>query len=162
MGIFNFIMKGMGFSGDENYNNKSKKQSKKAAATSIIPNEKYSNFDNGMAKTFASTSIDSNSVNLSQIPAFNGAMAGKNMVIYAPNSDKDIQLLVECLRRHESCIVNLGNLQHSEAEKVLDFLSGAAYALKGGIRRLQGDLFLLTPEGINIMTQTNQNPSNPQ
>ncbi len=155
MGFINFIMKGVGFSDGQQ-----KKPAKKAPSTSIIPNEKYSNFDNGMAKTFATSSIDSSAVNLSQIPAFNGAMAGKNVVIYAPKTDKDIQLLIECLRRHESCIVNLGNLQNTEAEKVLDFLSGAVYALRGGIRRLQGDLFLLTPEGINIMTQTNPQPEN--
>ena len=157
MGVFDFIMKGMGFSGGEQ---KPKKQPKKEPATSMIPNEKYSSFDNGMAKTFTSSNLDSNAVNLSQIPAFNGTMSGKNVVIYAPKTDKDIQLLIECLRRHESCIVNLGNLQNNEAEKVLDFLSGAVYALRGGIRRLQGDLFLLTPEGINIMTQSNPQPDN--
>lgn len=158
MGVFNFIMRGMGFSDGETQNKK--KNSKKTASTSIIPNEKYSNFDNGMAHTFAASQIDANVVNLSQIPAFNGTMSGKNVVIYAPNNDKDIQLLIECLRRHESCIVNLGSLQNAEAEKVLDFLSGAVYALRGGIRRLQGDLFLLTPEGINIMTQSNQSKNN--
>ena len=151
MGLFNFFMKGVGFSDKEE--NKQKKQAK--ASTSVVPEqpkEKYSNFDNGLANSFATQTVDSASIDLSSVPF--GA-SGKNVLIYAPKGDKDLQLLIECLRRKESCIVNLGAMDIVAAEKVLDFLSGAVYALRGTIKRLQGDLFLLTPEGVNVMTQNN-------
>jgi len=150
MGLFNFFMKGVGFSDGQE---KPKKQAK--ASTSVVPEQpkdRYSNFENGLANTFPTQTVDSQSIALSYVPF---GTTGKNVLIYAPKGDKDLQLLIECLRRKESCIVNLGEMDNVAAEKVLDFLSGAVYALRGTIKRLQGDLFLLTPEGVNVMTQNN-------
>ena len=146
MGLFNSIMKGMGFEGKETSKQESKQEMDKT-------NDKYTNFDNGLANSFVVNEFKSGSEITSQIPNLSGGIGGSNLVIYAPKDNKDIKVLVECLRRKEACIVNLGLLKASDAEKILQFLSGAVYALKGSIKRLQGDLFLMTPEGINIMTQ---------
>ena len=152
MGFFNFIFKGMGFK-DENETKKEKR-----VTSSVMPEqpkqEKYSRFDNGLAKSFSVSNINENSA-INSIPTFQAG--GGNLVIYAPKENKDIKILVECLRKKEPCIVDLGKLQTSDAEKILDFLSGAVYALRGNIQRLQGDLFVLTPEGVNIMTQRDDN-----
>lgn len=152
MGFFNFIFKGMGFK-DENETKKEKRTS-----TSVVAEppkqEKYSRFDNGLAKSFSVSNLNENST-INSIPTFQAG--GGNLVIYAPRENKDIKILVECLRKKEPCIVDLGKLQTSDAEKILDFLSGAVYALRGNIQRLQGDLFVLTPEGVNIMTQRDDN-----
>lgn len=152
MGLFNVIFKGMGFK-DENETKKEKKPTTNVVAEQPKP-EKYSNFDNGLAKTFTVSSLNE-STGVSSMPTF--PTGGGNVVIYAPKENKDIKILIECLRKKEPCIVDLGKLQPNDAEKILDFLSGAVYALRGSIRRLQGDLFVLTPEGVNIMTQTEDN-----
>ncbi|MBQ3047461.1 MAG: cell division protein SepF [Clostridia bacterium] len=148
MGLFNSLMKGMGFSGDDN---------KKKPAEIIDSNkiqDKYSNFDNGLANSFVVNEFKNANDIASQIPNLTGSVGGSNLIIYAPKNNKDIKILIECLRRKEACIVNLGLLKPIDADKILQFLSGAVYALKGSIKRLQGDLFLMTPEGINIMTQS--------
>ncbi len=139
MGFFNWVMKGMGFKGDD--------EKKESSETT----QKYSNFENGIGGTFSSQEFKSTKDVSSQ---FSDITGGKNLVIYAPKNNEDIKLLVECLRRREACIVNLANLKPSDADKILQFISGAVYALKGSIKRLQGDLFLMVPEGINIMTQS--------
>jgi len=149
MGLFNSLMKGMGFSGN---NDKEKKP------TTTVDNnkvqDKYSNFDNGLANSFVVNEFKNANDIASQIPNLSGGIGGSNLIIYAPKDNKDIKILIECLRRKEACIVNLGLLKPVDADKILQFLSGAVYALKGSIKRLQGDLFLMTPEGINIMTQS--------
>ena len=149
MGLFNSLMKGMGFSGDDN---------KKKKPTTTVDNnknqDKYSNFDNGLANSFVVNEFKNANDITSQIPNLSGGIGGSNLIIYAPKDNKDIKILIECLRRKEACIVNLGLLKPADADKILQFLSGAVYALKGSIKRLQGDLFLMTPEGINIMTQS--------
>ena len=148
MGLFNSLMKGMGFDG------------KKGNETSNITtdmddktNEKYSNFDKSLANSFAVNEFKSANDITASLPPLGGGLVGSNLVIYAPKDNKDIKILVECLRRKEACIVNLGLIRAEDADKILQFLSGAVYALKGSIKRLQGDLFLMAPEGINIMTQ---------
>ena len=153
MGLFDFVMKGMGFEGDNQPKEKRKKV-KQQPQPAQSTYQKYSNFDNGLADNFAAGNV----ADIPGAPNFN-AIGGKNMVIYAPRNNKDIQVLVDCLRRHEACIINLALLNENDAERILDFLSGAAYALRGSLKRLQGDLFLLTPEGVNIMTQAERTDS---
>lgn len=142
MGFFNWVMKGMGFKGEE---------SDKEPTEST---QKYSNFDNGLAESFSTQEFKNANDISSQFSNLPSGIGGKNLVIYAPKDNNDIKLLVECLRRREACIVNLAKLKPSDADKILQFISGAVYALKGSIKRLQGDLFLMVPEGINIMTQS--------
>ena len=140
MGLFNSLMKGMGFESKEPEKTQMDNKS----------DEKYSNFDNGLANSFVVG--DFNASQAQQSPQFPGLSAGLgNLIIYAPKDNNDIKILIECLRRKEACIVNLGQLKASDADKILQFLSGAVYALKGSIKRLQGDLFLMAPEGVNIM-----------
>ena len=131
---------------------------KKKKPTATVENNKaenkYSNFDNGLANSFVVNEFKNANDITSQIPNLAGGIGGSNLIIYAPKDNKDIKILIECLRRKEACIVNLGLLKPVDADKILQFLSGAVYALKGSIKRLQGDLFLMTPEGINIMTQS--------
>lgn len=146
MGLFSFL----GFSDNSN------KKSKQAVEEKTIVNEKYSNFDNGLANSFVVNEFKNPNDVISGIPNLPGELGGKNLIIYEPKDNKDIKILVECLRRNEACIVNLGLLKQSDADKILQFLSGAVYALRGSIKRLQGDLFLMTPESINIMTQSKQ------
>ena len=147
MGLFNSIMKGMGFSSDQ------KTQNQKNTGGTV--DEKYSNFDNGLANSFVVGEFNGEENEIDTASLSSNGMA-KNLIIYAPKDNNDIRLLVECLRRQEACIVNLGKLNASDADKILQFISGAVYALKGSIKRLQGDLFLMVPEGINIMTQSNK------
>ncbi len=151
MGLFNSFFKGLGFS-----DNNSGKKTKQVVEEKSVVNEKYSNFDNGLANSFVVNEFKNPNEIVSQIPGLPGELGGKNLIIYEPKDNKDIKILVECLRRNEACIVNLGQLKQSDADKILQFLSGAVYALRGSIKRLQGDLFLMTPEGINIMTQSKQ------
>lgn len=147
MGLFNSLMKGMGFDGND-------KKKKPTATVDNKTQDKYSNFDNGLANSFVVNEFKNANDITSQIPNLSGGIGGSNLIIYAPKDNKDIKILIECLRRKEACIVNLGLLKPADADKILQFLSGAVYALKGSIKRLQGDLFLMTPEGINIMTQS--------
>ncbi|MBQ3214210.1 MAG: cell division protein SepF [Clostridia bacterium] len=152
MGLFNSFMKGLGFSDNSKKKNNPIVEDKNAAV-----NEKYNNFDNGLANSFVVNEFKNPNELTAQIPGLAGGLGGKNLIIYAPKDNKDIKILVECLRRKEACIVNLGLIKPVDADKILQFLSGAVYALKGSIKRLQGDLFLMAPEGINIMTQSKNN-----
>ena len=133
MGFFNSIMKGMGFENNE------------SEAEKVNENNKYNNFDNNLAGHFDIKDFKGNSAT-----DFTAGLGG-NLIIYAPKDNGDIKILIECLRRKEACIVNLAQLRAADADKILQFLSGAVYALRGSIKRLQGDLFLMAPEGVNIM-----------
>ena len=73
-----------------------------------------------------------------------------NVTICAPKSYKDVQEMIEKLSRKESVIVNLEGVESASSQRVLDFLSGASYALGGSMRRIKEFTFLITPQGTGI------------
>lgn len=73
-----------------------------------------------------------------------------NVTIYAPKSYSDVQAMIENLARKESVILNLESIELDSAQRILDFLSGASYALGGSMRRIKAYTFLITPQGTGI------------
>lgn len=74
----------------------------------------------------------------------------QNVVVYEPRTPEDVQTLIDYLKRREPAIINLDNIDPEVAQRVLDFVSGAIYALNGSVHRVAGNIFLLSPEGVEI------------
>ena len=168
MGLFNWLMKGMGFE-EENENaskesRKEKKERKKKnkKQTEATQTEQQLSFDGASdgETSYASNrdqfntagrfyAGDSNSGYLGQQNM--GGYGTKNVVFYYPKNYQDVQKIVDLLKQGESAIINLDGISDDEAQRMLDFVSGAVYALNGSTQRVSGNIFLLTPEGLNIM-----------
>ena len=73
-----------------------------------------------------------------------------NVFVYQPRSAEDVQILINYLKRREPAIINLDGTDEDVAQRILDFISGAIYALCGSVHRVSGNIFLLTPEGVDI------------
>ncbi len=78
------------------------------------------------------------------------ARAMQNFMVYEPRNADDVQTLIDFLKRKESAIINLDNVEPEISQRVLDFVSGAIYALNGSVHRISGNIFLLSPEGVGI------------
>jgi len=74
----------------------------------------------------------------------------QNVVVYDPKSPEDVQRLIDYLKRREPAIINLNDTDVAVAQRILDFVSGAMYALNGSIHRISTNIFLLSPEGVEI------------
>lgn len=74
----------------------------------------------------------------------------QNLVVYKPSTPDDVQTLIDFLKRREPAIVNLDEVEENSAQRVLDFVSGAIYALNGSIHRIAGNIFLISPEGVEV------------
>lgn len=73
------------------------------------------------------------------------------VILHKPHSYEEAQDLADhlCLRR--PVIVSLQHLDSNQARRVVDFLSGCVYALKGNIKRIGDSIFLCTPENVDIL-----------
>lgn len=75
----------------------------------------------------------------------------QNIVLYSPRTANDVERLIDYLRRREPAIVDLDPISESpDAQRVLDFTSGAVYALNGRIIEIKSNTFLIVPEGIDV------------
>lgn len=72
------------------------------------------------------------------------------VVIYQPLTYDDTQNIIDNLKSHKPVIVNLESLDLSLAQRILDFLSGAVYAINGTIQKVSKGIFVLAPENVDI------------
>lgn len=76
----------------------------------------------------------------------------QNFVIYRPRTTADVERLIAYLRRREPALVDLDPISDSpEAQRLMDFTSGAAYALGDRVMTIRRNLFLITPETIDVL-----------
>ena len=73
--------------------------------------------------------------------------------IRRPRTQDEAKICVDCLRGRRAVIVNLREVQLEDAQRVLDFLKGATYALGGQMEPAGERVFLLTPQSIGIMVE---------
>ena len=56
------------------------------------------------------------------------------------------------LRSKKPVVINLEKLEKETARRVIDFISGAVYALGGSIQKVSGGIFLIAPYNVDIMS----------
>lgn len=90
----------------------------------------------------------------SNLTAVNGNSNGAiKMVLFQPMSYEDSQAIVDNLRANKPVIVNMVDLERECAQRVLDFMAGAVYALNGTIRRVSYGIFVIVPQNVIIVGQ---------
>lgn len=72
------------------------------------------------------------------------------MILYEPRSYDEAQEIADHLRSRRSVVVNLQRMRNDQALRIIDFLSGTVYALSGNISKVGGDIFVCTPEQVEI------------
>ena len=142
MGLFDWMLHGLGFE----TTTKKEKKSKKS-----IEGDKYEDFN--LHEKVAGETANPDNVPKGNMPFNNnfGIQAESNIIMVEPKNQKDIQQVVDYLKQGQSVAVNLENIADSDRGRILDFLSGAIYGVDGSIHRWHGDLFLLAPEGHKIL-----------
>ncbi|MBR4420288.1 MAG: cell division protein SepF [Clostridia bacterium] len=78
-----------------------------------------------------------------------GGAQSAGIKIFQPNSFDDVATIIDVLIMGKPAIVNLKDLKDSTAQRVLDILCGAIYALKGGLCELETNIYVITPDGVD-------------
>jgi cell division inhibitor SepF len=72
------------------------------------------------------------------------------VVLYEPRSYDEAQEIADHLRSHRTVVINLQRVRNDQAMRIIDFLSGTVYALGGGISKIGGNIFMCTPDPVEI------------
>lgn len=75
---------------------------------------------------------------------------GSGIVINSPKTYEDVQLLIDHLKLREQVIVDFSAVNQASVYRILDFMSGAIYALGGSIQPITKNIFLFAPAGVTI------------
>lgn len=87
------------------------------------------------------------------------------MVLVKPEYFDEAAEIADHLRERRPVLMNLEKTQKDTSRRLIDFLSGVAYALDGKIRRVSANTYIITPYNVDVMgdqmedsTITNNNP----
>lgn len=70
--------------------------------------------------------------------------------IVEPRLYSEVQEVSDLLLGNQSVIVNFRRMDHEQASKMIDFLMGVTYAIKGDIQRLGDEIFICTPQSVEV------------
>lgn len=73
------------------------------------------------------------------------------VVVVQPITFEDSKEIADHLKTKKPIVVNLENIDREVAKQIIDFLSGAVYALDGNIQRISNGIFLIVPYNMGIM-----------
>jgi len=73
------------------------------------------------------------------------------VVIMQPETFDDARDICDHLKSKKPVIVNLESISKETAQRVVDFLSGAVYALDGEIQKVSAGIFLVAPSNVDVM-----------
>ena len=107
MGFFDGLLRGLGFEGPD----KPKEQKQETKDVSVYENK-------GAEYDLTKQTKEVKPVN------------------FVPNSEKEVQSIVDVLKSGKDVIVDLKNFDTKEYIRALDFMSGAVYALGGKIKKM--------------------------
>ena len=82
-------------------------------------------------------------------------VAAMKMIVYHPVSYEDAQNIIDNLKARKPVIVNMEELDVAAAQRILDFISGAIYAINGTIAKISRGIFVVAPTNYDVIGNEN-------
>lgn len=96
----------------------------------------------------ANTNEQTNSKNVVSLTSMSHPVS--KVVLCEPSSYSEVQEVAEHIINRKSVVINLERIDHHQAKRIVDFLSGTVYALNGDIQKLGSHNFLCTPDNVEV------------
>lgn len=77
-----------------------------------------------------------------------------NVVVIEPKAYDEAQEIIDNLKEGKPVVINFEDTDRELARRIIDFLSGGAYALDGTTEKISNYVFLFVPKGVEITKET--------
>ena len=109
--------------------------------------ESYDDFDMEEDKKFQPASSSKVTPIRQPAPKRSGNM---EVCVVKPTSVDDSREITETLLAGRSVRLNLEGMDLEVAQRIIDFISGAAFAISGNLQKISNYIFLVTPTNVDI------------
>lgn len=75
---------------------------------------------------------------------------GMQVCVIKPTSIEEEIEITETLLEGRTVVINMEGLNVEIAQRIIDFTSGATYAMNGNLQKISNYIFLATPSGVDI------------
>ena len=91
-----------------------------------------------------------------------GARGGVNVIsgasiemkVVTPKSYDTVTQIADLLLQKKTVLLNLENTNRETARRLIDFLSGSAYALGGGVQKVADNTYAITPNNVEVSSES--------
>jgi len=90
-----------------------------------------------------------NSNNVIDMPGTGGS---SEVVVMYPRKFEEMPTAIQALRERKSIVVNLTTMEPDQAQRCVDFVAGATYAIDGKQERVADSIFFFAPSCVNLTT----------
>ncbi len=78
--------------------------------------------------------------------------AQMRVVVIQPEAFEEARDITNHLKSKKPIVINLESVDKTVARRIIDFLSGAVYALDGSIQKVSNGIFIIAPNNVDIMS----------
>ena len=74
----------------------------------------------------------------------------QTLTFFYPKDFSEVASIIDCLKAGKNVVVDLTKISVDSSKRIIDLLSGAIYALGGGVCEVQKEVFMFSPDGVEI------------
>ncbi|MBB6443760.1 cell division protein SepF [Bacillus benzoevorans] len=90
------------------------------------------------------------------IVSLQSVQKSSKVVLVEPRIYAEAQDIADHLKNRRAVVVNLQRIEKDQAKRIIDFLSGTVYAIGGDIQKIGLDIFLCTPDNVEVSGSISQ------
>jgi cell division inhibitor SepF len=110
------------------------------------------------SRGFRRTNVERNASKVNNVVGMPGIMHGvSEMILIEPRSFEEMPQVIDALRHRKSVILNMTLIRQEEAQRSVDFVAGGTYAIDGHYERIGDNIFLFTPNCVQVSTPATAN-----
>ncbi|QAT40016.1 cell division protein SepF [Clostridium sp. JN-9] len=87
-----------------------------------------------------------------KVVSINTAASAKVLIV-KPSTYEEAAEICDELKNRKIVVVNTTKLENKIAQRLLDFISGASYALAGSLEEVENGIYVLSPSNIEVSNE---------
>lgn len=84
------------------------------------------------------------------IVSLSSVQSQSKVILLEPHSYDEVQEIADYLKSRKAVVINVQRISRDQAKRIVDFLSGTVYAIGGDIQKLGNNIFLCTPDNVDV------------
>ncbi len=86
----------------------------------------------------------------SRVISFHGKEEGESVKVIKPQTFNEAQIVADFLKEGKTIVVNLEGIEIGQAQRIIDFIGGASFAVDGSLKAISNNIFIVAPGNIEV------------
>ena len=84
------------------------------------------------------------------IPFHGKEEEGESVKVIRPQTFNEAQIVADFLKEGKTIVVNLEGIEIGRAQRIIDFIGGASFAVDGSLKAISNNIFIVAPGNIEV------------